>query len=64
MQASHELEVFGYRVTLTPLLGLHATERALRIDQANDGSVELLGLAHEASRLAVAFGLGGNQSCA
>ena len=56
-QAGHELEILGYGVALTSLLGFHAAECSLRVDQTNDGTIELLGLTHEARRLAITFGL-------
>ena len=56
-QARERQQVVGDGVALSALLRFHAAERALRVHEAHHRTAELLGLAHETQRLAVALRL-------
>ncbi len=57
-QLGHLAQVVGDGLGLAPLLGADAGVGAGRVDEGDDRPPELLGLAHEAERLAVALGVG------
>ena len=60
-KARHGHQIVGDGVALAALLGLGAAEGALGVNQTENRPAELLRLAHEAQRLAVALGLGASE---
>ena len=60
-KARHGHQIVGDGVALAALLGLGAAEGALGVHQTENRPAELLRLAHEAQRLAVALGLGASE---